>query len=66
MLEPRDQILEHAFDFNWEVDIEDLRDKEMQRNYEQNKALKDLIANIQGFLVESVSNVVSVAFEYLC
>lgn len=62
-LDPRDQVLEHTFDFEVKMETEEFN----QSTFEQvkRKTLKEIFVHIQDFLVESASNTVSVAFNFL-
>ena len=60
MLEPRDQVLEHDFDFEVPINLEggsELPDFIQLR--------QDIMTHYQSFLVETASNVVSIAFGML-
>jgi hypothetical protein len=57
MLEPRDQVLEHNFSFDCPVSLSGPALHEWR---------EDLLCHIHSFLVETASNVISVAFRFLC
>ena len=61
-LDPRDQVLEHRFGFALRIE-EFLRGR---ASFEESELRKDLLKEIEEFLVEAVSNVVSSAFRFLC
>jgi hypothetical protein len=64
MLEPRDQVLEHTFSFEEEIfkdDIPEGKDSLLGTNL-----YASILKKIKLFLVEAISNVVSVAFKFMC
>ena len=64
MLEPRDQVLEHEFNFN--INLNDPHLFSPGENIIDSNFYIELKRNIKKFLVEAVSNVVSVGFKFLC
>ena len=61
LLEARDQVMEHEFDFIIEADPSELRERE----FSSTDCYAQLCDNVLDFLVEAVSNIVSAAFQFV-
>lgn len=64
MLEPRDQILEHEFDFTITIDRAEIIRRDFK--FAGSQLYWDILHKIRTFLTEATSNVASVAFKFLC
>lgn len=64
MLEPRDQILEHEFDFTIPIDKQEIGRRDFK--FPGSQLYWDILNRIRRFLAEATSNVTSVAFKFLC
>jgi hypothetical protein len=62
MLEPRDRVLEHSFSFQEEFESEDI----VEGSLINSSLYKAILAKIKLFMVEAISNVISIAFKNLC
>ena len=63
MLEPRDQVLEHSFTFNVDISPQDISEGS---SLLQSKLYENILEQMKLFLVESISNIISIAFRFLC
>jgi hypothetical protein len=67
MLEPRDQVLEHSFNFEEDIDREELIQLHQENSsIIKNSFYKAVLKKVKIFLVEAVSNVVSASFKFMC
>ena len=64
MLDPRDQVLEHSFSFKEVFSEKDL--EELGTNFVDSKLFEKILGKIKIFLVETVSNIVSISFKFMC
>lgn len=62
-MEPRDQLLNHTF--NIEIDLEGSFTGDESLGFTGTTHYEYLLKKIKVFLVEAVSNVVSISFNYL-
>ena len=63
MLDPRDQVMEHKFNFNFNIhDPALLKEGD---NFFESRLYEKIKRSVKEFLVEAVSNVVSAGFLYL-
>ena len=63
LLDPRDQVMEHKFNFNFNVhDPALLKEGD---NFFESRLYEKIKRSVKEFLVEAVSNVVSAGFLYL-
>ena len=61
MMDARDKVLEHDFCFKIAFSLRELK----QVPFLKSQLYVDIMENIHNFLVEAVSNIVSVAFNFL-
>ena len=63
-LDARDQVLEHQFNFEFDLRQEDLMSQEA--NFLETELFQMIMEKIREFVAESVGNIVSAAFKFLC
>jgi hypothetical protein len=63
-LDPRDQVLEHEFNIDQTFTQEDLGGEGVP--FTECKLYLSILQKANLFLVESISNVISIAFRYMC
>jgi hypothetical protein len=64
LLDARDKVLEHTFNIIINCD-----QAEVQRaafNFLESNIYAELIKSLKKFLIEAISNVISIAFKFLC
>ena len=64
MLEARDQVMEHQFNFN--ISLTGLNQLKEGEDVLESKLYKNLKLKIKQFLAEAIGNVVSAGFNFLC
>jgi hypothetical protein len=64
LLESRDQVLEHAFNFDEKYSNEEFEYDRL--DFTKSRLYGIILKKIKTFLVEAVSNVTSVAFKFMC
>jgi hypothetical protein len=64
LLEPRDQVLEHTFDFEEKYASEEFKYDKL--DFTKSRLYEAILKKIKTFLVEAVSNVTSAAFKFMC
>ena len=64
LLDPRDQVLEHRFEFNLEMARDCIGAD--GSNFTESNLYQNILNRIKKFLAESISNVISIAFKFMC
>ena len=64
LLDPRDTVMEHKFEFSFDIEDEKLLKKD--ENILESRLYQEIKNKIKHFLTEAIGNVVSAGFKYLC
>ena len=63
MLDPRDQVLEHDFDFVFSISSKNWNEE--RESFFGSKAFSIILRHIKKYLVEASANIVSSSFKFL-